>query len=255
MPLFNCLGVVLRTHPYREHDKLVTLFTREQGKLRAVARGGRRPQSHWGAALEVFTFLDLLLFEKERNFVITQWQIKRSHHRLRTNLELGTSASYFAEIVDELTHEGDPNPGVFHELEGVLSALEKKGDLFSLGNSLILKLLSLLGFGPRWESCSICGKSTSETVYHFSPEAGGILCSSCLPMARANIIVSAQAILRARDLLTSSWEEINRKEEDRELWELLQLFLSTHFGMRSSLVMRFRAQMRESRGGGKPPSI
>ncbi len=247
MSLLNCFGVVLRTRPWGEQDKLVTLFTREQGKIRAIARGGRRPQSHWGAALEVFTFLDMLLFEKENNYVITQWQIKHNHHRLRTNLELGVPASYFAEIVDELTHEGDPNPGVLHELEEALTALERKGDLLSLGNALVLKLLSLLGFGPRLEKCAICGKSFEESVYHFGPQAGGILCASCLPLLRASLIVSGQAVLRARQLLTSSWEEITRREEDRELWKLLQVFLSANFSRSPSRVMRFRSQMLESR--------
>jgi DNA repair protein RecO (recombination protein O) len=243
MPLVSLKGIVLHTRPWKEQDKLVLLYTREQGKLSAMARGGRKPHSGWGAALEPLTVLDFLLFEKGGGRLIVQWQIEQSHAALRSDLSAMAVALYWTELLAELAQENDPNPRVYQELTDALSVLQAGLEPVVTNNAFLLKLLSLLGFWPRLDSCASCGKPVSGKVVTFNPKAGGVLCPQCQVFGKS-ITVRAATLARARALVGFAWEDLHPDPEtDDELQELLRLFLGVHLEKGFSPVLTFFSRL------------
>lgn len=246
MSLISLKGIVLHTKPWKEQDKLVLLYTRERGKLTAMARGGRKPHSGWGAALEPLTVLDFLLFEKEGRRLITQWQIEQSHAALRGDLPGVAVALYWTELLAELAQENDPNQRVYQELTDALSALGAGLEPVVTNNAFLLKLLSLLGFWPRLDSCVSCGGPVSGKVVTFHPKAGGVLCPQCQVFGRS-ISVRATTLARARALVGSAWDELRSDpESDGELQELLRLFLGVHLEKGFSPVLTFFSRLDQT---------
>jgi DNA repair protein RecO (recombination protein O) len=243
MALVNLKGIVLHTKPWKEQDKLVLLYTRERGKLRAMARGGRKPHSGWGAALEPLTVLDFVLFEREAHRLIVQWQIEQSHAALRSDLPSMAVALYWTELLAELAQENDPNQRVYQELTDGLSFLGSGREPVVINNAFLLKLLSLLGFWPRLDSCASCGGPVSGKVVVFHPKAGGVLCPQCQVFGKS-ISVRATTLARARALVGSTWDELDPDPElDGELQELLRLFLGVHLEKGFSPVLTFFSRL------------
>ena len=105
MPLLRTDGIVLRTHELGEHDRLVTLYTRDLGKLTAVARGARRVRSRFGAALELFTWGDVVGFEREGRGLarLDHFDIRRSFREVRESLERLGQGARMVEALARLT--------------------------------------------------------------------------------------------------------------------------------------------------------
>ncbi|MCX5971016.1 MAG: DNA repair protein RecO [Coprothermobacterota bacterium] len=247
MPFVKAIGLVLRTQPWRENDKLVFLFTRERGRLLASARGGRRPQSHWGGALEPLTELDLLLYQKGDHLLITQWQILRSHCDLRAEMSLCGPALYLVELVGALLHEEDPHPQLYEELKGALAALSSGRSPTLVTNAFILKMLSLIGYWPSLEKCALCGRVVGGSLFYFSPPAGGVLCPVCRHLGGIPLTVPGEVLDQARQLLQASWETLPPLiRGSEELSDLLRLFLAAQLEKGYSAVQTFRAKMRQA---------
>jgi DNA repair protein RecO (recombination protein O) len=247
MPFVKAVGLVLRTQPWRENDKLVFLFTRERGRLLAAARGGRRPQSHWGGALEPLTELDLLLYQKGDHLLITQWQILRSHCILRGEMSLCGPALYLVELVGALLREEDPHPQLYEELKGALATMESGRSPTLVTNAFILKMLSLIGYWPSLEKCALCGRTVEEPLLYFSPLAGGILCQACRHLGGVPLTVPGEVLDQARHLLQASWEALpSYARGSEELSELLRLFLAAQLEKGYSAVQTYRAKMHQA---------
>jgi DNA repair protein RecO (recombination protein O) len=244
VPLAKATGLVLRTRPWREHDKLVFLFSKERGKMLATAHGGRRPQSSWGGSLEPLTELELELYEKGDRRTITQCRIFRSHSKLRTDLGLCTVALSLTELVGEFLRDEDPSPRLYQELQQALVALEEGVSQTLVSNAFTLKLLSLVGFWPSLDICALCGKPVNGPLFAFEPRAGGVLCVDCRGLGPPPLSVRGSALREASHLLVASWEELRQEERgNEELGELLRLFIAVHLEKGYSAVQAFRAKM------------
>jgi DNA repair protein RecO (recombination protein O) len=247
MPLLKLTGFVLRSRPWGEADKLVTFFTREKGRLLGVVRGARKPQGHWGGALEPLTLLDLLFYEKSGRYTLTQCQIVKSFHGLRQILSSGSVPFYLIELIEEFTAEEDSNPQLFSEMQGAFSSLEEGKATLPVINAFRLKMLTLLGFWPRLDNCASCGRKIQGVVLSFNPRSGGLLCRNCKASSQGSFDISRKTVNRALALMNTPWEEIGSQEkEDLELNEVLAAFIGAQLGREASKVKSYTEKLENS---------
>lgn len=208
MPLHKTVAVTLRNYDWGEADRLVLLYSRRLGKIRAVARGARRIKSRFGCAFEPFVDVDLNLFERRDDSVyrITQADIRESFQALRENLDRMYAAARLTNLVMHITAEADPSPTLYdclvqglrsvtHEIHPSLSAL-----VFQI------RILGYAGFRPQIHQCTNCGARFHRNIEHrplgFSPASGGLLCSQCvhrcsdqcLPLSPGSLTFIQQAL-------------------------------------------------------------
>ena len=177
MALRNDQGIVLRSYPFGEADRVVVMLSPNHGKIRAVAKGVRKTTSRFGGRLEPFTQVDLVLYEGRGLDTITQVAIIEGFPHLRGDLERILAAGTMVEVVDAVTQEGEGSARAFLLLFRGLRALEAGPRHPDLVTAFLLKMADVVGVAPALDECAGCG--TREEVTRFSFAAGGALCERC----------------------------------------------------------------------------
>lgn len=196
--LVRDVGVVLRTHRLGEADRIVVLFTRGRGKVRAVGKGVRRTTSKFGARLEPTSHVAVQLYEGRELGVVTQAETVDRFRAVRDDLDRLTRASSMLEAVDQVTPEREPNPPLYEMLVGALRALATH-DSPLVAPAFFCKLLALEGFRPEVEVCVECGEAGSLTA--FDLEAGGTCCAACASRGPRVVRLSAAALALLQQIL------------------------------------------------------
>jgi DNA repair protein RecO (recombination protein O) len=179
--LYKVDAIVLRSRDLGEADKALTLFSREEGKIQAAARGARRPRNRMAGAAQALTHGRFMLFGGGRGMdSINQCEIKDSFQGLREDLVKGTSGQYAAELLDLLTRDRDRNEGAFILLLTCLCLLGEVEDTELVLRLYELRLLAQIGYRPRLDRCAGCEAdvATLNPVLFCAP-AGGLLCAQC----------------------------------------------------------------------------
>jgi DNA repair protein RecO (recombination protein O) len=173
--LYKDEGVVLRTIKLGEADRIVTLYTRDNGKVRAVAKGIRKTKSRFGGRLEPYTRVALMMYRGRELDTITSVDILETNKDVRRDFDRLAGAAALAELVDKITPDREKAYPIYSLLVGGLSALsDGKGP--SVVPGFMIKLLSLAGYHPQLTICVSCG---SKTLGGFSVSLGGVLCEDC----------------------------------------------------------------------------
>ena len=172
-------AIVLRRHDLGEADRILTLYARGYGKIKAVAKGVRKPASRKAGHLELFMQSDLLLAQGRTLDVITQVQTIEPFLSLRDDLEHATYAGHFVELLDAFTEEADENDTLYHLLTSGLSWLCLTSDLQRTARYFELRLLDAVGYRPRLFECAGCGEKIQPRDQFYSSQAGGVLCPTC----------------------------------------------------------------------------
>ena len=161
MPPYKEQGIVLRAIKLGEADKIVTVMTSGSGKVRAVAKGIRKTTSRFGARLEPFTQVNLMLYRGRGSLdTITQAEIVTPHLHIREDLARFAAAETMVEAVDKVAEEHERNTRLVLLLLQGLRALDAVPvDPAAVAESFLLKLLSLSGFHPALTACAVCGST------------------------------------------------------------------------------------------------
>ena len=212
MPLVKTVAITLKSRKWGEADRIVTLYARQLGKIRAVARGARRLKSRMGAALEPLTICELNLFEKSGDslYRVSQVDLIEPFVRFREDLTLMAAAARMANVVGAVTPDGDPDPELFDTLEQGLRSLMTSDDPALTALLFQIRLLGLTGFRPQTDHCAACGKSREIHEPQFSPASGGLVCATCaarqrfpcLPLSRGSLAFLQQALQLAPIMVT-----------------------------------------------------
>ena len=168
-------GIVLRTIKLGEADRIVTIFTRYNGKVRAVAKGVRKTKSRFGGRLEPFTRVELLIYRGRDLDTITGADIIDPFKKARGSYENLAAASALAEMVEKVTPDRERAHGVYALLLAGLAALAREG-AGTVVPAFCVKLLSISGYHPQLQSCAGCG---GIHLSGFSPALGGAVCEDC----------------------------------------------------------------------------
>src|SRR6202171_3825865 len=180
MPVYSAEAVILRKVDYGEADRILTIFTRERGKLPAIAKAVRRGKSHMSGKLDVCSHGHMLLAEGKRMDVVTQFQRITRSSGLAADLPRAAAAAVVVEVADKVLEERHPQPELFEMIVGALEHLSHTeiNARMELADFLT-RVLSELGYAPALAECARCGKALGESGLGFSPFAGGVICAHC----------------------------------------------------------------------------
>jgi DNA repair protein RecO (recombination protein O) len=173
-------AIVLRSIRYGEADRILHLYTPGDGRLSAIAKGVRRARSRFGARLEPFFHINLILHEGRGELhTVTGVDTVTAHAGLREHAATIDAAARACDAVARLFETPDPHPEVFRLLANELALLDRDVAHARPANGLAfrLKLLLAAGIVPQLGSCAGCGES--EHLRGFSAAAGGVVCTSC----------------------------------------------------------------------------
>jgi DNA repair protein RecO (recombination protein O) len=207
---FRTEAVVIRRSDFGEADRLLTLFSQDRGKIRAIAKGARKPQSRKTGHVELFMRSKFLIAEGRNLDIATQAEMVESYARLRDDLVRATYASYAVELLDRFTVDDDPHRDIYELVTTTLGTLAGSDDLLLAARYYELRLLSLTGFQPRLFNCVSCGEPIQEQDQLFSPDLGGLLCPGCEGADPRAAPISAVAVKVMRYLQTRSWETVGQ---------------------------------------------
>ena len=236
MSLYRDEAVVLRTQKLGEADRIVTMLTREHGRLRAVAKGVRRTKSKFGARLEPGSHIDVQLYVGKTFDIVTQVEaIMNYGEAVSSDYQRWTVASAILETAERFTsQEHEPALPEFHLVVGGLKALaENRYDSSLILDAFLLRSLAIGGYAPSMTICSRCEKEGPHR--YFSLVGGGSVCAECRPSACATPAPETLQLMAA--LLSGNWENANGSERkhQREASGLIAAYLQWHLerGLRS----------------------
>ncbi|BES64870.1 DNA repair protein RecO [Gottschalkiaceae bacterium SANA] len=202
-------GIVIREVKYRDADRILTLYTKEYGRITASANGARRMKSPLHGVTLPFVRGEYSIYFGRKMNRIQSGQILSSHYGISENLDQLAYGQYLFELVALTTPEGESNERDYALLAKTLEVLTKVsgGALRSLIHAFELKHLAFLGLRPQLSACAVCGKQESNFRY-FHAQHGGAICSDCVRKTRGSMRVSESVIPAMRFLLMTSFEEI-----------------------------------------------
>ncbi len=211
MPAENALALVLRTTDWSETSRIATLWTRELGKVRVVAKSGRRLKSAFESALDLLTVCRIVLLRKSSGGLdlLTEARVERRFPRLAGDLQALYGAYYVAELLADFTQDYDPHPGLFDEALATVADLEE-GAGEQAGPRLArfeLVLLRELGYSPLLDACASCLAPVTGERTAFSAVAGGAVCAGCQGQQRDR-----------RPLSAAAWQALRVLGESGDAW-------------------------------------
>lgn len=170
-------GIVLRAIEYKDTDKLLTVLTRDLGKVTLKARGVKSKNSKLRAAAQILSFSEFTVREYQGRYVITEAVSKELFPELQSDLTLLSLASYFVQVCDMVAQEADPMPELLSLLLNALYALSK----LQLPQAMVkavfeLRTACIAGFLPDLRACAICGREDPD---RFNITQGVLQCATC----------------------------------------------------------------------------
>lgn len=186
MPIEKAHAIVLRLVDFSETSQVVTLFTREFGKIGALAKGAHRQKGPFDSALDLLTLARVVFLRKSSGGLDLLTEAKLEHRFRPPDHDLTPlfAGYYLAELLLGLTDEYDPHPELFDVVAKTLHTLSREGkvNISPLILSFEMNALRLLGHLPNLEQCVECGKPIATEGYvAFGQSSGGVLCRRCRP--------------------------------------------------------------------------
>ena len=240
MSLYRDEAIVLRTQKLGEADRIITLLTREHGRVRAVAKGVRRTKSKFGARLEPGSHIDIQLYTGLTFDTVTQVESVFNYgEALTEDYSRWTIAGTILEAAERFTsHEHEPALQEFKLVTGAMKALaDNKYDPSMILDAYLLRSLAVGGYAPSLINCSKCDAAGPHR--YFSLVGGGSVCADCRPSASATPAIETLKLMS--DLISGDWESAMASElrNRREANGLIAAYLQWHLerGLRSLQIV------------------
>jgi len=243
-------AIVLQHTDWGEADRLVTLYTRELGKVRTVAKGVRRPRSRKAGHLEPFTRANLQLARGRDLFILTQAEAIEPHVNIKNDLVLLGYAAYIVELLTRFTYEEGENQGLYRLLVNSLGRLNRGDDPNLVRHYYEIRLLDLVGFRPQLFECVICDAEIGPQDQFFSALLGGVVCPKCERRAPNLRPISMDALRYLRHFQRSSYKDAQRAQIEPAITqeiENLMYFYLTHVLERGLNTPAFLNRMKYER--------
>ncbi len=239
MPQHTTQAIVLRTTDFAETDRIVSLYSRDFGRLRGIAKGAKKSLRRFGSSLEPFTLNELSFADRETHGLLRleRCRIVKAYPGIAADMERLVHGSYLLELAETLTPEKEQHPEIFDLLAFFIELLTGREFREELLRFFELKLFGHLGYQPQFQQCMLCREPFDlEQAYGFSVRRGGIICPRCAGQApellrlsngTIRLLQQAQALdgLRLQRLYFS---QVARDESRR----IFTRFLEFHIGHR-----------------------
>jgi DNA repair protein RecO (recombination protein O) len=230
MALYREQGIVLRTYKLGETDRIVHVLSQGRGKIRAVAKGVRRPGSRFGGRLEPFGHVDLQLYEGRNLDVVNQVELITSFAEVRDDYARSACGSAMVEGVDRVAQESERNTRLcLLLLDGLRALARHPAHPAVVLDAFLLRLASVAGYHPQLERCVGCAAPGPHAVFGIA--AGGALCRRCAPRD-AHPLEDRVAALLAR-FTGTRWDDLEDETDARTrrtAGALVESYLTYHLG-------------------------
>ncbi|MBC3889817.1 DNA repair protein RecO [Acetobacterium paludosum] len=217
MALIKTKGLVIKEQAYKEQDKILTIFTENEGKIQCMARGVRRQKSGLLASTQIFAYGEFVYYPGKNFGIINQASLIEAFYPLRNDLTKMALAAYLLDLINNAFDFYQKSPEILKLLLHVLFYLsggKAKNDLVLVG-AFQLKLVSVLGYRPGITQCMICESDQKPAV--FSIEGYGILCKNCKHQATGYSYKLSPGMLELlRDFLRKPIKELKEQDASTE---------------------------------------
>ncbi len=208
------LAIVLSVTSFGEADKIVTLYSREFGKITSIAKGAKRSKQRFVNKLEPFTCLEISCRPPKKGslYFLSEADLVNAHLSLRTTYPRYVSATFINELVQRFSGEQDPDPAVFALLAWAFDSIEQEENPGKTTSLFLLRLLGICGYQPQLDHCGSCHKSIEQEA-HFTlyPGNGTLFCGSC----RRNIEGSSLSLTRQTLKFLHSGQQLQLRRLNR----------------------------------------
>ena len=195
MPTYQADAIVLRRLDYGESDRILTLLTREYGKLAAIAKGARKSKTRMGSSLDLFGRSQMMLAKGANLDVVAQVERRGDVRNISGNLERTGYSCLVAEVVDKVLEDRHPVDDVFELVVVTLGRLNEPDRLPRADSAwFVMRILDLLGYLPQLHNCASCGSALPAAASWFSPLLGGALCANCASHNQSGSPLSVNAL-------------------------------------------------------------
>jgi DNA repair protein RecO (recombination protein O) len=204
MSRYKIEAFVIRTNRFTESSRVLTLYSREMGKIKAVAKGVGQLKSKLGGKVELFNLIEGDLYKKETTElgVLSAAGLLEDFKGISDNARKYGFASAWCEVLDRTSHSEEPHPETFQltydYLKTLQSANSEAAGLVFWGT--LMKFLALEGYAPGLESCISCGKPPQKEKLMVSLQRGGLICGNCVELDEPVVGITPEALELLRQM-------------------------------------------------------
>jgi len=233
--LEKTLALIVRATDWSETSRIATLWTRDFGKVRVLAKGGRRLKSNFETALDLLSVCSIVFIRKSSGGLdlLTEARMAEQFPRLRENLPALYAGYYVAELLSEWTQDYDPHPNLFDAALGALRDFGNAGPRLGVRLATFeLTAIHELGYRPILEACADCGSPVEDDArLAFGSAIGGVLCPACQPRHHERVSLGRDTLRLMRELGRSpdAWRE-TPVDGTRDLRRLLGQYVTYLMG-------------------------
>lgn len=170
------LSIVLRSIDYKDNDRMLTLMTRDRGKISCLARGARKQNHALFGLTDIFVCAEFEFYKRNSKYIVTQGMLRQNFYNIRRNAEAMSVAAVIAESCEKAAVEEETDTRLFALLAGALFALDNGAVPTDVFCFFVIKLLDVLGMRPQTEHCVICGAPAGHKL---NLSHGGAVCENC----------------------------------------------------------------------------
>lgn len=236
-------GIVIRARPYGENNKIVTLFTREAGKITCMARGAKKPASRLAAITQPFTHGSFSIYKGKGMGTLQAGDQLESWRHIHQDIMSTAYASYVSELIDRLTEQDEVQPAIYEMLYQALHAIEEGYDPEAITLFVEWKMLPVAGLTPSLHQCANCGATEGEFAFSF--QELGFLCHRCFHIDRYIIRLSPALVKVIRTLFFVPIERVGSLTLKKETKTLLKQIVRTIYEEQAGIRLKSRGFLEQ----------
>lgn len=251
MPGTNLTAILLRRIEYGDYDLIVTLFSKQSGKVSAIAKSAKKSVKRFSGVLEPFSELEVVLSKPKGKGlpILKEAALIDPFFRIRADIQKTAYASYWLEMIYLWMADGEPLDELYQLARHVLWKLnEKQSSPEMLSILFQMRFLSLYGFRPNFDECRCCNTMMDKIVRHtvFADlSKGGVACENCAGESRTRLAISKGTLKQMRWLDSGSLERADRVRFTpaavKEGLLFLEAFVPYHLGKEPKSLKVLRA--------------
>lgn len=227
-------GIVIRSMDYGEGNQILTIFSKESGKVSVMARGAKKMKSRYTALAQPFTYGEFVFYKSGQMGTLSSGEVWNAYRTFREDIHKGAYAAYLMELTDRMLGENDRNPDLFEQLRAAMDAIEGDKDAQIVIHLYEMKMLAIAGYMPELNECVCCG--AREGLSSVSASRGGTVCGRCRTADPSFMSVSEAALKLLRLFLMLDLRRLGKTEvkpeTKKELKALMRANMDAHVDIR-----------------------
>lgn len=248
-------AIVIRRVNLGEADRILTLFTRDRGKISAIAKGSRRIKSSLSGSTELCSFSAFQIAVGTNLDIVTQAELRNAFLGLRSTLERISRSLYTLEFVAEFLEERQPHGELFDTLLSALYSLEQAVYPDWVISGFEIQAMALLGYAPQIRICVVCGRPVTAAPQRFTASLGGVVCRECAPSQRDSMRITQDAMDAMNRLGSTQLPLLGKEEPDAVVAREVRRLLRAHIRVRAEKEMKSRRFIERIRAEGADPEL